>query len=74
MVVLAPAYYVPANRREVIDVSGYRTLRQVAWANSFEGQTTLGVGVRARLPFRVLTTYDAATNRSKVIVDVAHTW
>ena len=55
-------------------VSGFRTFRQVRWAGSFEGQTTLGLGVRARLPFRVLTTYDATTNRSKVIVDVAHTW
>ena len=31
------------------------TFRQVAWAGSFEGQTTLALGVRARLPFRVFT-------------------
>ena len=32
------------------NVAGYRTFRQVAWAGSFEGQTTVGLGVRARLP------------------------
>ena len=47
---------------------------RVAWAGSFEGQTTLALGVRARLPFRVFTTYDAATNRSRLVVDVAHRW
>ncbi|MEV8191522.1 hypothetical protein RBB84_15470 [Rhodococcus sp. D-6] len=73
VVVLAPAYHVPANRREVVDVSGYRTLRQVAWANSFEGQTTLGVGVRARLPFRVFT-LDGPGSGSRVVLDVAHQW
>lgn len=55
-------------------VAGYTTFRQVRWAGSFEGQTTLALGVRARLPFRVVTLYDAATNRSRVVVDVAHSW
>ncbi len=55
-------------------VTGFSTFRQVRWAGSFEGHTTLALGVRARLPFRVSTTYDAATNRSRVIVDVAHRW
>lgn len=55
-------------------VSGFTTFRQVRWAGSFEGQTTLALGVRARLPFRVFTLYDAALNRSRVVVDVAHTW
>ena len=80
LVVRAPAYdergratYVPANRREVVPVSGYRTLRQVAWAGSFEGQTSLGVGVRARLPFRV-TVLDGPGTGSRVVLDVAHSW
>lgn len=55
-------------------VAGFTTFRQVRWAGSFEGQTTLALGVRARLPFRVFTLYDAATNRSRFVVDVAHTW
>jgi hypothetical protein len=75
VVVQAPAYgddgkptYVPANRRELLDVTGWRTFRQVAWAGSFEGQTTVGLGVRAVLPFRVLVE-DGGTH---IVVDVAH--
>lgn len=55
-------------------VTGYPTFRQVRWAGSFEGQTTLALGVRARLPFRVFSLYDASTNRSRLVVDVAHRW
>jgi hypothetical protein len=55
-------------------VSGFTTFRQVRWAGSFEGQTTLALGVRARLPFRVGTTYDPVTDRSRLVVDVAHSW
>jgi len=50
------------------NVAGYRTFRQVAWAGSFEGYTTVGLGVRARLPFRVFRT------SNHLVVDVAHTW
>ena len=38
---------------ELIDTTHFRTFRHVAWAGSFEGMTTIGLGVRARLPFRV---------------------
>ncbi len=76
----APAYdvqgrptYRPTDRRELVDVTGYRTLRQVAWAGSFEGVTTLGVGVRARLPFRVFTV-SGPGHGSRLVVDVAHRW
>jgi hypothetical protein len=41
------ATYRPANRSELVNVAGWRTFRQVAWAGSFEGQTTVGLGVRA---------------------------
>lgn len=80
VVVKAPAYdsagratFVPRSSSEVVGVAGYRTLRQVAWAGSFEGQTTLGVGVRARLPFRVFV-LDGPGTGSRVVVDVAHRW
>ena len=36
--------------------------------------TTVALGVRARLPYRVFTLYDASTNRSRLVVDVAHRW
>ncbi|MGV1007628.1 MAG: AMIN-like domain-containing (lipo)protein [Dermatophilaceae bacterium] len=80
VVVKAPAYtsagvdtYSPANPAELSDVTGYRTLRQVAWAGTFEGQTTIGVGVRARLPFRVFTLPGPGAG-SRVVIDVAHRW
>lgn len=73
--VQAPAYdesgtptYVYANPAELVNVTGFRTFRQVAWAGSFEGSSTVGLGVRARLPYRVLTLPD------RVVVDVAHLW
>ncbi|MFC9440310.1 hypothetical protein [Nocardia sp. NPDC057030] len=80
VVVSAPAYddagqatYRPGNRNELVDVAGYRTFRQVAWAGSFEGQTTVGLGVRGRLPMRVFT-LDGPGHGSRVVVDVAHHW
>ncbi|WP_121012546.1 AMIN-like domain-containing (lipo)protein [Saccharothrix australiensis] len=75
VVVHSPAYdehgnptYTYADRDELVNVAGYTTFRQVAWAGSFEGQTTVGLGVRARLPFRVFTL------PGRLVVDVAHTW
>jgi hypothetical protein len=50
----------------VVDVTGYKTFKDTRFAVSFEGQTQVGLGVRARLPFRVLQSGD------KLIVDVAH--
>lgn len=77
LVVQAPAYdsagnntYRPANSAELVDVRGYQAFRQASWAGSFEGQTTLGLGVRARLPFRVI----ALENPARVVIDVAHYW
>lgn len=49
-------------------VTGFTTFRQVAWGGSFEGYTTVGLGVRARLPFRVFR----STNH--LVIDVAHRW
>lgn len=78
--VTVPAYdakgratWSPRDRSRVVDVTGYSTLRQVALAGSYEGATTLGVGVRARLPFRV-TLLDGPGTGSRLVVDVAHRW
>ncbi len=56
------------NAAELVNVRGYRTFRQVAWAGTFEGYTSAGLGVRARLPFRVFTL------PHRLVVDVAHAW
>ncbi|HZO63967.1 MAG TPA: hypothetical protein VFB74_03105 [Kribbellaceae bacterium] len=65
--------YNPANHNELTNVRGYQTFRQVADAGSFEGETTIGLGVRARLPFRVFTLTGQGTT-SRIVVDVAHRW
>ena len=68
--------YQPADQEELVDVSGYPTFRQVALAGSFEGQTTLALGVRARLPFRVfvLPGVAASDHGPRMVIDVAHRW
>ena len=48
----------------------------MAGAGSFEGQSTLGIGTRARLPFRVFMLLDDpdAGLATRLVVDVAHRW
>lgn len=64
--------YRPADPRHVTDVTGYRTFRQVAFIASFEGQSTFGLGVRARLPMRAFVIQDPTGQR--LVIDVAHRW
>jgi hypothetical protein len=59
--------------RAVADVTGYPTLRSVVHGGSFEGYTTVGIGTRARLPFRVFTLAGPG-GHSRIVVDVAHRW
>lgn len=79
VVALAPAYgasghslFRPANPLEVANVSGYRTFRQVAFGGSFEGESTFGIGVRSRLPYRVFAV--SGPSGHKLVVDIAHRW
>jgi hypothetical protein len=65
--------YQPANPRELVNLTGFRTFRQAAFAGNFEGVTTLGLGVRARLPFRVFV-LQAPGVPPRVVIDVAHLW
>ncbi|MFI7504726.1 hypothetical protein ACIBVL_40905 [Streptomyces sp. NPDC049687] len=51
-----------------VDLTGYRTFRDTRYGGSFEGQSQFGLGVRARLPFRVLQL------DGHLVVDVAHSW
>jgi hypothetical protein len=76
----APAYdgsgrstYAHRSGDHVAKVGGYKTLRDVVYGGSFEGYTTFGVGVRARLPFRVFV-LDGPGGNSRIVVDVAHRW
>ena len=40
-------------------------------AGSFEGQTTIAVGVRGRVPFRVFTVLDRGGHYRSVVLDLA---
>jgi hypothetical protein len=51
-------------------LNGWDTFRQVTLAGSFEGQTTIAVGLSAQLPFRVGVVEQGAITH--VYVDVAH--
>lgn len=51
-----------------VNLTGYQTFRDAKFAGSFEGQTTVGLGVRATLPFRVFKL------DNRVVLDVAHRW
>ena len=62
--------YSPSNPANLVNVTGWRTLRQVAYGGTFEGYTTVAVGVRARLPFRVFV----LTAPTRIVLDVAHYW
>jgi hypothetical protein len=61
------------NSSKLVSTAGLPTLLQVASAGGFEGQTDLGVGVRARLPFRVFTLAGPGSG-GRVVIDVAHHW
>lgn len=86
VVVRAPAY-TPAGtatvpwggpgtvitRPDQFDADGFRTFEDLVWAGSFEGQSTFGLGVRARLPFRVFQ-LDGPGTGTRLVIDVAHKW
>jgi hypothetical protein len=59
--------------QEIANVAGYSTFREVAYGGSFEGYTTIGLGVRARLPMRAFT-LPGPGNGDRFVVDVAHHW
>jgi hypothetical protein len=65
--------FPPDNQTELVNLAGYPTLRQAAWAGYFEGQTTIGLGVRARLPFEAFV-LQGPGNTSRLVIDVAHKW
>jgi hypothetical protein len=53
-------------------LAGWSSLRAVRFAGSFEGQSTLAVGVREELPFRAFTQLDETEQVRKLVIDIAH--
>jgi hypothetical protein len=58
---------------EAVNVAGFDTFRQVVDSVSWEGQTQIGLGVRARLPFRVFVLTGPGAG-SRLVIDVADNW
>jgi hypothetical protein len=52
------------------NVTGYPVFRSLIYGGSFEGYSTIGLGVRARLPFRVF----ALSSPPRIVIDVARSW
>ncbi len=63
-----PTPVMPGAKLPRVNLTGYQTFRDAKYAGSFEGQSSFGLGVRAKLPFRVVK------DGNKVYVDVAHYW
>ena len=80
IVAYAPAYdentttYQPADPSKGwwTSPASPRSVRSPGPARS-EGQSNIGLGVRARLPFRVFT-LDGPGTGSRLVIDVAHQW
>ncbi len=71
LTLLAPAVRgFPASNRHLANVAGFPEFRQVAGLGSFEGVTSIGIGLRARKPFRVIE-LTGSGHRVRLIVDVA---
>ncbi|HZC54159.1 MAG TPA: hypothetical protein VE441_16910 [Mycobacterium sp.] len=51
-------------------LAGWPALTEVTFAGSFEGQTTIAIGVRDKRPFRVWVSSEH--NYQHVVVDIAH--
>ncbi|MFB7600974.1 hypothetical protein [Streptomyces sp. NPDC056160] len=51
-----------------VNLAGYKTFKDTKFGTSFEGATQIAVGVRAKLPFRVVQ------SGHQLIVDVARSW
>jgi len=72
IVVRGPAgRHYRANAVNLANVAGFKTFRQVRGAGSFERVTAIGLGVRAKLPFRAFL-LGSSTSSWRLIVDVAH--
>jgi hypothetical protein len=72
IVVRGPAgRHYHANAVNLADVSGFKSFRQVRGAGSFERVTSIGLGVRAKLPFRV-SEIGSSQSGWRIVIDVAH--
>jgi hypothetical protein len=68
-----PQVKAPAIGEDLVpreQVGGFASVTEVAFAGSFEGQTTAAVGVREKRPFRVWISREPGYRH--VVLDIAH--
>jgi hypothetical protein len=71
VVVRAPATVsFTATSRHLVSVAGFGQFRQVAGLGSFEGVTSIGLGLSTKAPFRVFE-FRTASHQVELVVDVA---
>ena len=69
--VMAPAAEsFNASNRHLVSVAGFAQFRQVAGLGSFEGVTSIGLGLRVKAAFRVFE-IKTASHKFKLVIDVA---
>jgi hypothetical protein len=56
-----------------VNVTEFRTFRQIAFLGTYEAQTQIVIGARARLPFRVFFLSGPGA-RPRLVIDIAHRW
>ena len=77
--VVAPAYdnyrqtYRPANRSELVNVAGWQTFRQIAWAGSLRGTVDHRTRRPGKVAVRVFVLQGPGAG-SRFVIDVAHRW
>ncbi|HUC90272.1 MAG TPA: hypothetical protein VMR45_05715 [Patescibacteria group bacterium] len=49
-----------------VNLNGYASLKDAKWGGSFEGQSTIGLGIKSKLSFRVVT------DGNQMYIDIAH--
>lgn len=53
-------------------LADWQSLREIRFAGSFEGYTTMAIGVQGKLPFQVTTTLDKTDKVRHLVIDIAH--
>jgi hypothetical protein len=56
------------------DPAQFPVFRGLVLAGDFEGITTVGLGTRARLPFRTFSLPGPLKGHSRIVIDVARSW
>jgi hypothetical protein len=59
-----------ASNRHLVSVAGFPVFRQVAGLGSFEGITSIGLGLKAKEPFRVFE-FQNSGHKFVLVIDVA---